>query len=122
MTYFVFFVMWVWLLRLNGFAVIFFNFMRFFMKNSVNTKSVAVNAFGTDRSQSLSSSVDGQPRCILRLPEVIRRTGFKRSYVYQLMREEKFPQALRIGVRSVGWDSYAIEQWIEERLSQRTQD
>lgn len=86
------------------------------MKNSVNSKSVAVNTLGTDRSQSLSSAFDGQPRCILRLPEVIRRTGFKRSYIYQLMREGKFPQALRIGVRSVGWDSYAVEQWIEERL------
>ncbi|WVD62864.1 AlpA family transcriptional regulator [Orbus mooreae] len=86
------------------------------MKNDVNTKSVAVNELGTNISKSFSSS---QPRCILRLPEVIRRTGFKRSYVYQLMREGKFPQALRIGVRSVGWDSYAVEQWIEERLNQR---
>lgn len=88
------------------------------MKNSVNTKSVAVSALGTDRSESLPSALDGQPRCILRLPEVIRRTGFKRSYIYQLMREGTFPQASRIGVRSVGWDSYEVEQWIEERLSQ----
>lgn len=88
------------------------------MKNGVNTKSFVVSGLGANGSQSLSSSFDSQPRCILRLPEVIRRTGFKRSYIYQLMREGKFPQAIRIGVRSVGWDSYAIEQWIEERLNQ----
>lgn len=88
------------------------------MKNSVNSKSVAANELGTHIAKSLSSALDSQPRCILRLPEVVRRTGFKRSYIYQLMREGTFPQALRIGVRSVGWDSHAIEQWIEERLCQ----
>ncbi|WVD62842.1 AlpA family transcriptional regulator [Orbus mooreae] len=73
-----------------------------------------MSAFRTNNTHSLNN----QPRCILRLPEVIRRTGFKRSHVYQLIREGKFPQSMRIGVRSVGWDSYDVQQWIEERLNQ----
>lgn len=88
------------------------------MKNRVNTKSIAVNKLDTHFAKLFSSSFDSQPRCILRLPEVIRRTGFKRSYIYQLMREGTFSQAFRIGMRSVGWDSYDIEQWIEQRLNQ----
>ena len=32
------------------------------------------------------------------------------------MKEGKFPQARRIGMRAVGWDSLEIEQWVVERL------
>ena len=28
-------------------------------------------------------------------------------------------QALRLGVRAVGWDSVEIEQWISDRLKER---
>ncbi|WP_053184475.1 AlpA family transcriptional regulator [Pseudomonas thivervalensis] len=71
---------------------------------------------------SSSSSVVGvtQPsaeRYIMRRDEVERKTGFKRAHIYSLMKEGKFPQAKRIGLRAVGWDSLEIEQWINERLA-----
>nr|BFD40975.1 hypothetical protein FFPRI1PSEUD_24740 [Pseudomonas sp. FFPRI_1] len=56
---------------------------------------------------------------ILRRPEVEARTGFKRAHIYSLMKQGKFPQALRLGVRAVGWDSNEINQWIAERLQER---
>ena len=56
------------------------------------------------------------PVCILRIEEVEKRVGFKRSYIYRLMKDGKFPQNGRIGVRAVGWSSHDIDQWIEERL------
>ena len=31
----------------------------------------------------------------------------------------EFPQALRLGVRAVGWDSVEIEQWIADRRNDR---
>ena len=37
----------------------------------------------------------------------------------RLMKEGKFPKALRLGVRAVGWDSVEIEQWIADRLKER---
>jgi prophage regulatory protein len=37
----------------------------------------------------------------------------------RLMREGKFPKALRLGIRAVGWDSAEIDQWIAERLNGR---
>lgn len=73
---------------------------------------------------SSSSSVVGvtQPsaeRHIMRRDEVERKTGFKRSQIYSLMKEGKFPQAKRIGLRAVGWDSLEIEQWVVNRLDQQ---
>lgn len=58
-------------------------------------------------------------RHIMRRDEVERKTGFKRAHIYNLMKEGKFPQAKRIGLRAVGWDSLEIEQWIVERLGQQ---
>lgn len=58
-------------------------------------------------------------RHIMRRNEVERKTGFKRAHIYNLMKEGKFPQAKRIGLRAVGWDSLEIEQWITERLAQQ---
>lgn len=58
-------------------------------------------------------------RHIMRREEVERKTGFKRAHIYSLMKEGKFPQARRIGLRAVGWDSLEIEQWINERLAQQ---
>ena len=55
-------------------------------------------------------------RHIMRRDEVERKTGFQRAHIYNLMKEGKFPQARRIGMRAVGWDSLEIEQWVVERL------
>ncbi|MFS2198826.1 MULTISPECIES: AlpA family phage regulatory protein [unclassified Pseudomonas] len=58
-------------------------------------------------------------RHIMRRDEVERKTGFKRAHIYNLMKVGKFPQAKRIGLRAVGWDSREIERWIVERLDQQ---
>ena len=55
-------------------------------------------------------------RHIMRRDEVERKCGCKRAHIYNLMKEGKFPQAKRIGMRAVGWDSLEIEQWVVERL------
>ena len=58
-------------------------------------------------------------RRILRREEVEAKTGFKRAHIYNLMKKGEFPQAMRIGVRAVGWDSVEIDQWIADRLNVR---
>lgn len=60
-------------------------------------------------------------RRILRLEEVETKTGFKRAHLYALMKKGEFPQALRLGVRAVGWDSVEVDLWIAERLKNRIQ-
>ena len=58
-----------------------------------------------------------QTRRILRLPEVELRTGFKRAHIYNLMAQARFPRSIQLGPRAVGWDSLAVDQWIEDRIS-----
>ncbi len=55
---------------------------------------------------------------ILRIAEVEHKTGYKRSYIYRLIRDGLFPDRVKIGVRAVGWDSRKIDEWIEARLQQ----
>ena len=58
-------------------------------------------------------------RRILRLDEVEAKSGFKRAHIYSLIKKGEFHQALRLGVRAVGWDSTEVDLWISERLKNR---
>ncbi|MDF8361361.1 AlpA family transcriptional regulator [Achromobacter anxifer] len=69
-----------------------------------------------ETSQPQSAVVE---RRILRREEVEAKTGFKRAHLYNLMRAGKFPKALRLGIRAVGWDSVEIEEWVAERRNNR---
>ncbi len=40
---------------------------------------------------------------ILRLPEVLERTGMARSSIYLWIEEGRFPKQASLGARSVGW-------------------
>ncbi|WP_404379942.1 helix-turn-helix transcriptional regulator [Caenispirillum salinarum] len=52
---------------------------------------------------------------MLRRPEVEARTGLKRSSIYRLMAEGKFPKAVRLSERAVGWPEDRINAWLAER-------
>lgn len=54
---------------------------------------------------------------ILRLCEVERRTGFKKSYIYELIQKNQFPLSIRIGAHTVGWNSIDVDNWIVKRLA-----
>lgn len=56
---------------------------------------------------------------LLRLPEVITKTGLKRSQVYAYMKSGTFPQSVRIGDVSVAWLESEIDEWIMEKISKR---
>ncbi|WP_422775430.1 AlpA family phage regulatory protein, partial [Pseudomonas aeruginosa] len=53
---------------------------------------------------SQTPALPASERRILRLDEVETKSGFKRAHIYNLMKKRQFPQALRLGVRAVGWD------------------
>jgi len=53
---------------------------------------------------------------LLRLPSVKERTGFRKSHLYEMIRRGEFPAPLKIGRRSVAWDSAAVEAWIRSRI------
>jgi prophage regulatory protein len=49
---------------------------------------------------------------ILRLKQVLARTGVSRSFLYQKMAEGLFPSCVRLGARAVGWIESEIDEWI----------
>jgi prophage regulatory protein len=55
-------------------------------------------------------------RRIMRLPEVIAASGYKRTSIYNLMAIGKFPAARKLGPRAVGWDSQEVEAWVASKL------
>jgi len=55
---------------------------------------------------------------ILRRPEVELRTGLSRSAIYSLMSKKKFPAAIPLTAKAVGWLESSVEGWIVGRAEQ----
>ena len=55
---------------------------------------------------------------ILKLPNVISRTGLGRSTIYAKVARHEFPSPIQLSERSVGWLEADVEAWIEQRISQ----
>ena len=53
---------------------------------------------------------------LLRLPEVLRRTGMSRAWLYKAVGEGGFPPFHKIG-RATVWNSASIDAWIADRTS-----
>ena len=58
------------------------------------------------------------PHSILRLPQVIQRTGLSRSSIYLRMANNEFPESVSLGGRAIGWLENEIDEWIVERIEQ----
>ena len=56
---------------------------------------------------------------LLRLPDVMTKTGLKRSQVYRDMKSGNFPQSCKIGPASTAWLESEIDDWIVTKLSRR---
>ncbi|WP_198116898.1 helix-turn-helix transcriptional regulator [Massilia rhizosphaerae] len=57
------------------------------------------------------------PKRFLRLPAVIERVGKSRTAIYRDIQGGTFPAPLRIGARSVAWDSDAIAEWQQKQIN-----
>ena len=55
---------------------------------------------------------------LLRLPEVEAATGCKKSTIYTLMKEGRFPSCVRITSRMSAWSESAVLQWVQDRIEQ----
>lgn len=56
---------------------------------------------------------------ILRLPEVIAKTGRSRSTLYSDIEGGRFPKPVKLGARAIGFVSDEIDEWIAERIAER---
>ena len=52
----------------------------------------------------------------LRLPDVIKMVGKSRTAIYRDIQGGSFPAPVRIGARSVAWNSVDLEKWQQGRI------
>ncbi len=61
-------------------------------------------------------------KSILRLPQVMARTGLSRSTIYLRISQGRFPRPISLGPRAVGWIKEEIDQWLEEQIMASRKD
>ncbi|WP_083277015.1 helix-turn-helix transcriptional regulator [Sphingobium phenoxybenzoativorans] len=57
-------------------------------------------------------SLNTPPDRLLRLPEVMQRVGLKRSAIYKMMRDGRFPHSRSLSPRCAVWIESEIDAWI----------
>ncbi|ECW8123091.1 AlpA family transcriptional regulator [Salmonella enterica subsp. diarizonae] len=58
----------------------------------------------------------------IRVPEVLRRVGFGRTKLYELIRQGRFPEQVKIGPRTVAFVESEIDEWIEATIRNSRQN
>ena len=58
---------------------------------------------------------------ILRLTELTRVTGLRRSALYAKIAEGAFPKPIPLGERAVGWLESDVDAWQQQRIALRDQ-
>lgn len=54
---------------------------------------------------------------LIRMAEVLSKTGFKKAWIYQLISNESFPKPIKLGSRAVAFIEDEVDQWIVERVN-----
>lgn len=54
---------------------------------------------------------------LLRLADVEEVTGCKKSTIYLLMKQGKFPRSVAITNRMTAWPESAVLQWVQDRIT-----
>jgi prophage regulatory protein len=54
---------------------------------------------------------------MLRLAQVIERTGLKKTKIYELQSEGQFPMRVKITARAVGWIEHEVQAWLSGRVA-----
>jgi prophage regulatory protein len=53
---------------------------------------------------------------ILRLRDVIQKTGLARSTIYSLISKDQFPKQVMLSPRCVGWSEDDVNDWVLSKL------
>ncbi len=52
----------------------------------------------------------------IRLPELMKVTGYSRPSIYRLMADDAFPRQVHIGANASAWLSSDIEKWMASKI------
>jgi prophage regulatory protein len=59
-----------------------------------------------------------QARSLLKIEQVSERIQLGRSWIWGAVKRGAFPAPQRLSNRCTRWDSHAIDQWIDRRLTE----
>ncbi|HBE2938976.1 TPA: AlpA family transcriptional regulator [Escherichia coli] len=54
---------------------------------------------------------------LIRLSEVIRKTGFGKTWIYKLISAGKSPKQIKIGDRAVAFIESEVDEWIYKAIT-----
>lgn len=54
---------------------------------------------------------------LLRLPEVLERTGFSKSGLYAAIKDGRFAAPLKLSRRAVAWEESQVSAFIDQRIA-----
>ena len=60
-----------------------------------------------------------QLQLFIRLPEVRQKVGMSKSFVYDLITQDKFPKPVKVSSRISCWVAAEVDQWVQERIDAR---
>ena len=49
--------------------------------------------------------------------EVLNRTGFCRAWIYRLIKQNRFPEPIKIGERAIAFIESEIDEWISDLIN-----
>ncbi|EAA6844676.1 AlpA family transcriptional regulator [Salmonella enterica] len=58
------------------------------------------------------------PNTLIRLPEVQRRTGYSKAWIYRLISQKRFPSSIKIGSRAIAFIESEIDEWVNQRIAE----
>ncbi|HEF4887331.1 TPA: AlpA family transcriptional regulator [Klebsiella oxytoca] len=53
---------------------------------------------------------------LIRLPEVIKRTGVSRTTIYRLINKKSFPSPIKISEKTIAFVESEVNDWIEKLI------
>jgi prophage regulatory protein len=60
-----------------------------------------------------------QLELFIRLPAVLQKVGMSKSFVYDLITQDKFPKPVKVSSRISCWVAAEVDQWVQERIDAR---
>lgn len=70
--------------------------------------------------ESSTANTCSAPIHILRLAQVIERTGLKKTKIYELQSEGQFPMRVKITAHAVGWIEREVQAWLSGRIAKNS--
>lgn len=56
---------------------------------------------------------------LIKMPEVMSRTGNGKAWIYRLISQGRFPRTVKVGARAIAFVESEVDEWISRRIEER---